>query len=356
MPLSHEEFKALRAQGLTVGQIVAAERGASPAPAAVAAPVPQAPMQEDVGSNPFAGALGGGADVMGGLRGVGIAGGGLGGAYLLRRALMNRGAPPAAPSAAPVASVAPQQAAPTPTIKIPATLHEVTAQDIASHPELARFSPGYLMRRSKYEAILLGEQPAGRTIQTSKPNLKVVQGGNPAPTAAEAGGTARPEPVRPITVEGRPANAPANVRPNGPGVGRGASGPALARRAMARAKAVAAPVEAPAAMAAPESDLEAQMMKNLEMLQMQRAAGESAVPLTARTAMLRNVVGGMPGLALQLLPYLLGTSNINEDAAAANRQLSPEALGMQPGNAGHPYDPNSLLDRLLYGDLRPKGI
>ena len=100
------------------------------------------------------------------------------------------------------------------------------------------------------------------------------------------------------------------------------------------------------------------MMKNLEMLQMQRAAGESAVPLTARTAMLRNVVGGMPGLALQLLPYLLGTSNINEDAAAVNRQFSPEAMGLPPPSGqGHTYDPNSWLDRLLYGTyLPPKSI
>lgn len=279
------------------------------------------------------------------------------------RGLFHRGnAPPPSspvPPAAPPGPVEPSgrprslSLVPPAEAGVPKGLVRLTAEDVA-HPEFARFRPGYLMNQKTYEAALMAEKPTA------------------AGAPAEATAVLRPEPTRPIAMinEGvsTPAKAPAAVAPNGPGVGRGKSGPQLARQAAAMERAMSPKAEIPAG--APESDLEAQMRATLENVPKWKAAStaerEGVKVLLQEAGILPGVTplkfgrigGGAAGLALQIVPYLLGTSNFEQDVANANAMMREKGL-LPTQDVRHTISGpvgNTWLDRMLYGTGQGPGI
>jgi len=166
------------------------------------------------------------------------------------------------------------------------------------------------------------------------------------------------EPVRPITMEGEPANAPAAAPPNGPGVGRGKSGPKLAREAAYRsARQAGAPAEGRGKVlpflqeGAPPGEVDpiaaqramarlplASRVAAREALRTVMSAEASATEKAAAQAALRSVLGEVGGGALMLLPFLLdaarGTNPIDE-AAPLLEQVNREAGG--PGSKRLPW-------------------
>ena len=240
MPMSRDEFNAMRKMGHSVEDIVAAERQATePPPEAV-----QPDIQRE--ASPMAGAVGAVGEGLSGLKGVGLGVGGLGGAMLLKRALAGRRAAPTPAAAPPAASPQPvAPAAPKPS----ASLVTLDAEDVAGHPEFRNYREGQQVSRRLYERVKSPElfpQPGsaasraqgpvaaaadatarpsfsvstGQEIPTvsatgvtiskgrAKPALKVVEGGAPGSAASRAsGGT----PASPTTVVDEPMVDPNKV-------------------------------------------------------------------------------------------------------------------------------------------------
>jgi hypothetical protein len=203
----------------------------------------------------------------------------------------------------------------------------LTAEDV-KHPEFSRFREGQVVGRKFYQDALKGPAAAAKAPEGGWQNVE----------------PQRPEPTRAITMEGRPAAAPAAGGPNGPGVGKGLPGTRLARRAAAleRVKAAAAaepkPLEFLKGGAPEQSSLEAQLAGSIEAEQAMKQAGISA----AERAVVRNALRAMGGNALQLLPFIIGAKPLSEQINEAGPLLDklnmfpkrPEPKYGEPGYSG----------------------
>lgn len=141
MPLSREEFAALRRLGMSVEEIIAADTSAAGPPAG----------RQVSGSDPLGtltGMASSAVEALGGPRALLIGGGGLAGLGTLRHVLTKR-------SPAPVPST-PAAGGARPTASSSA-LVQLTEADIAQYHEFRNFQPGQEIRRASYEKVKMGK-------------------------------------------------------------------------------------------------------------------------------------------------------------------------------------------------------
>ena len=311
MPFDREAAKSAGYSDAEIDQYLASQ----------SVPQPGAPASRIAGqAAPIAGvaAAQGLGDVLGAAKPLLYAAGGVGGLKLAQRLLQR----PSAPREA--TSTATERTALSAAPKNTASLAVLTQSDIEKHPEFRNYEPGQTISRKEFERIKLGTPERG----TAQSRIKIVP-------KQESPTTVREEPTRPITTEGKPARAPANVGPNGPGVGRGKSGAKLAREAAYKARLAAQPEPAVAAepiavgepVAPGEQNLGALLKQSLGRFQPSAGGHLRAVVPEAEVTPSGTIGARVPfmgpegvgGSAASLLMMLLGSGDVQGQMDQANR-------------------------------------